>query len=262
MKKMVRLSLRTVSLAIVQAESLRDQFKGLIPFEKISVMPNAIDCREFENDTLNDYDSNQVLFMGHMTKAKGYCDLVRAIPIVAKKFPQVRFCFAGTLRAGERGVFFDQVTGTRLKYEDPFTLHEAISSGPFVNNYRYLGIVAGQDKINLIKKSNFFVLPSYSEGFSRALLECMAAGKPVVCTPVGAHKEIVHDQTNGLIVNPGDIEMLAKAILKLLENNGTREKMAKYNYHYVREAFDISIVVDQMYKYIKGLTDEFVDYDN
>jgi len=199
-KKLVILACRSVSLALVQAECLRDQFEKMAPEERIAVLYNALDSNEYDNDNLDDFDSNQILFMGHMTKAKGYCDLVRAIPIVAKRFPNVRFYFAGTLRKGERGIFFDQSTGNPLKYEDPFKVQDSILSGKYKDNYINLGIVHGQDKKRLLKKTNIFVLPSYSEGFSRAVLEAMSMGKPIVCTPVGAHTEVVQDGINGFVV--------------------------------------------------------------
>ena len=84
-----------------------------------------------------------MLFIGNMTKSKGYCDIVRSIPIVAKRFPYIRFLFAGDLGMRERGVFYNQLTGEKLVYEHPFHLHDEISSEPYKDNYKYLVVVSG-----------------------------------------------------------------------------------------------------------------------
>ena len=60
-----------------------------------------------------------ILTVGHMTNAKGFNDVIKVIPKVAQKYPNVIFNFAGELRTGERGVFFNQFSEKRLKYEDP-----------------------------------------------------------------------------------------------------------------------------------------------
>jgi glycosyltransferase involved in cell wall biosynthesis len=60
------------------------------------------------------------------------------------------------------------------------------------------------------------VLPSRAEGMSNAVLEYMAAGRPIVATAVGATPELLADGEHGLLVPPGDPAALAAAIGKLL----------------------------------------------
>jgi len=243
---LVRRACRSVSLAIVQAECLRDQFRSLVPNDRVAVLYQAIEADEYDVNDIDNYDPNQILFLGHLSQAKGYCDLVRAIPLVAKEFHKVQFCFAGPIMNSERNVFFDQNSGALLKYEDPFVVHSNISDGPFKKNYSFLGIVSGQGKMELLRKTNIFVLPSYSEGFSRALLEAMSMGKPVVCTLVGAHKEIIKNGINGFLTEPGNIEQLAGSIISLLNDNDLRNKIGRFNYQYTRENFDIRIIAQRL----------------
>ncbi len=238
-------------MALVQADCLRDQFDGWVSRERVQVLYQAIDTKTYDNDELYKFDQNQILFIGNMTKAKGYCDIVRSIPVVAKRFPDIRFLFAGDLGLRERMVFYNQVTGERLVHEQPLDLHDEISSGPYRGNYEHLGVVSGSEKLRLIRDANIFVLPSYSEGFSRALLEAMSMGKPVICTPVGAHGEVVQDGLHGLLMAPGDVGNLAQNIIRLLEDTDLRNKMAFANYRYVRENFDIAKIARRMEQFLK-----------
>ena len=63
-----------------------------------------------------------------------------------------------------------------------------------------------QDVPDLLNAMDIFVLPSYSEGVSLALLEAMAAGLPVIATAVGGLPEVVTDGDNGLLIPPRDAE--------------------------------------------------------
>ncbi len=246
LKKLVKRALAKVDRVIVQAEQLRDQFDGLITQDKVRVLYQAINVDEYSNPNIDEYGEYNVLFLGHMTKAKGYCDLMRALPLVAMHYPEVQFQIAGTLRRGERNIFFNQLTGEKLLYEDPTVLHKQALRSAFKKNYQYLGVLKDQEKLRVLEKAAIFVLPSYSEGFSRALLEAMCMGKAVVCTPVGAHGEIVKDGVNGIIVKPGDHEQLAKEIISLLADKGKRDKIGCVNYQYVRDAFGIDIIANRL----------------
>ena len=75
-------------------------------------------------------------------------------------------------------VKFNQYNGERIKYEDPFEIEDWILKSKFKNNYLNLGIVSGKRKMELLQDSWLFTLPSYSEGFSRSILEAMASGLP------------------------------------------------------------------------------------
>jgi glycosyltransferase involved in cell wall biosynthesis len=73
----------------------------------------------------------------------------------------------------------------------------------------------------------FFALPSRRENQPLALLEAMAAGKPVVAARVGGVPEIVTDGVDGLLVEPGDVGGLARAMAALVEDAGLRERLGQ-----------------------------------
>jgi glycosyltransferase involved in cell wall biosynthesis len=88
-----------------------------------------------------------------------------------------------------------------------------------------------------------FVLPSLYEGFGIAILEAMAAGKPVIATVVGGIPEFVLSGETGLLVEPGNVEALADAIDRLLSHPQEAQTMGKKGKVRVREHFRITEMV-------------------
>jgi glycosyltransferase involved in cell wall biosynthesis len=74
----------------------------------------------------------------------------------------------------------------------------------------------------------FGVLPSvWAEPFGLVLLECMAAGRPVIATRVGGIPEVVADRETGILVPPGDAAELARAMERLIADHALRESMGE-----------------------------------
>ena len=69
----------------------------------------------------------------------------------------------------------------------------------------------------LLSILDIFILPSLSEGLSMAILEAMAAGKPVVASRVGGNPELVIDGQTGYLVPAQDPIALADCVIKLLK---------------------------------------------
>ncbi|MFH1172804.1 MAG: glycosyltransferase family 4 protein [Nanoarchaeota archaeon] len=89
----------------------------------------------------------------------------------------------------------------------------------------FIGAVEHNGVIKYLNKADIFVLPSFAEGMSNALLEAIANGLPVIVTDVGGSKELV--KNNGVIIQPGNEEQLKDAIEKLLSNEKLRKQMSK-----------------------------------
>ena len=238
-KKLIGYSLQKVDSAIVQASYLKDQFDPYIKQNRMTVLYQAMDVDEYSNIYNSKVQKGKILIMGHMTKAKGYTDILKIIPQICKEFPYVTFCFAGNIRKGERGVFYNQFSGEKITYEDPFEAEQKILNSVYKNNYINLGIISGEDKMKHLQTADLFLTASYSEGFSRSLLEAMSMGKPFVFTPVGAHKEVFKDELHGFSFVPGELEQLKRALHKALGNDEKRRAMGEENRRYVVSHFSI-----------------------
>lgn len=243
-KKIIRLLCKTVNIAVVQSKSLTNQFEGLVAKDKILVIPNTIDDKFFSVKR-EESSTPQFLFLGHLTKAKGYVDIVKIIPKIAKKYPKVRFLFCGNMKRGEPGVKYNQLTGERIKYEDPFEIEKEILNSTYVVNYINRGVISGKDKLDALAQSWAFILPSYSEGFSRSILESMASGLPVIVSPVGANSDFIDNNVNGLINLPGKLEQLEQSIFTVIESKQKREGLAGNAKITAKEKFSEAIVIQK-----------------
>ncbi len=89
---------------------------------------------------------------------------------------------------------------------------------------RFIGPVAEEDLPALYAGAVVFVFPSLYEGFGLPLLEALACGTPVVCSDRSSLPEVAGDAA--LLVNPLDVDALADALLRLLEDTALREHLA------------------------------------
>ena len=106
------------------------------------------------------------------------------------------------------------------------------------NSSRARAWVAGMD---------LFVLPSLNEGLPMVLLEAMAAGVPVIASPVGAIPLVVEHGVNGWLVAPGIPHQLAEACSTLRKESGLRRQIAAAGKAVVKERFS-SVTMTARYK--------------
>jgi glycosyltransferase involved in cell wall biosynthesis len=106
---------------------------------------------------------------------------------------------------------------------------------------RFTGALA--DVRPALAAMDVFVLPSLAEGMSNALLEAMAAARPVVVTAVGGTREVCDDGCTGMLVPPGDVRALARAIGRLLDEPGRAAALGAAARRAVEARFDARAMV-------------------
>ena len=148
------------------------------------------------------------VMLGRLGARKGAYDLVEAAALAVERDPALSIVMAGDgeveqvrALAAERGL------------EGCVTV---------------LGWVDGPRKLELLKNAAAVVLPSYHEGLPMAVLEGMAAGKAIISTTVGAIPEAVGEE-NGILVEPGDIPALARALAELGGDTQRLRRMSAAN---------------------------------
>ncbi|MEW8963483.1 glycosyltransferase family 4 protein [Paraclostridium dentum] len=93
------------------------------------------------------------------------------------------------------------------------------------NRIKFLGY--RKDIPEILNAVDIFALTSLREGLPRAIMEAMAAGKPIIATNVRGNRDLVVDGVNGYLVPVNDVEATAEAITKLAENTTLRTKMGE-----------------------------------
>jgi len=109
-----------------------------------------------------------------------------------------------------------------------------------------LGWVSGADRERYLGLATVYALPSYNEGLPMSILEAMAAGLPVLSTPVGGIPEAVTDGVEGYLVAPGDIDALAARLQQLLLEPGLASRMGAAARRKVESTFSSDAVLPRV----------------
>jgi glycosyltransferase involved in cell wall biosynthesis len=164
------------------------------PFQQISTADAKRSLR-LEGKTV-------VAFVGQLGGHKGVDSLVRAMPRVWRAFPE-----AHLLIAGARTMFAEHIETT---------VHKWSAADQKKVTFRY--DFPHEEKPALFCAADVFAYPSGYESFGLAFLEAWAAGKPVIGCRRGAIPSVVNAGRDGLLVDYQDEDMLAEAIILLLQN--------------------------------------------
>lgn len=101
------------------------------------------------------------------------------------------------------------------------------------------------NSLQAIRQADVFILPSYQEGFSIALLESTMLGSAVIATNVDSNGEIIKDGRNGLLVLARDVSSLSAAMLQLYENKSLRTKLGKAARETYEQEFNLVTKVEK-----------------
>ena len=214
--------------------------------EKVSTICNGVDVERFSEaatelrDEITTGSQALIGFVGRLVSEKGGALLIRAAQQVLAVQPNTKFVFAGEGPA-------------RQEWE---TLAGELGISEHVS---FVGV--REDMPGVYASLNMLVLPSLLEAFPMCLLEAMAAGKPVIATRVGAVPQLVRSEVTGLLLNPGDVDGLAAAIVRLLQHPELASRLgengrAQVARHYSAEAMARSYIAK--YEQVLGRGEEAV----
>lgn len=142
--------------------------------------------------------TNHFVFSGRMISDKGIYELIDAIKVIKKKYRNSSFSFFGLLSK-------DNVGAIPIKI-----IQHWVSKG-------YINFYPNITKINrFLCNFDCFVMPSYSEGMSKSLLEASASGLPIICSNIPGCKEVVKSGSNGFLFKPRNVKSLSNAIIKFI----------------------------------------------
>ena len=91
----------------------------------------------------------------------------------------------------------------------------------------FLGWISGDKKLSVLRTADIYCLPSYNEGFPMGVIEAMSANVCVVSTYAGGIPDAIESGKDGLLVNAGDVEALAQALIKLIQDRELNAQLAQ-----------------------------------
>lgn len=216
------------------SEQILDDFRSVLCSKitaRSSVLENFVDAMKFDfagNRLVR--EKTNILFVGRLSKEKGFFDIIHAVPNIVSRHPTVVFHFCGS---PERQNALDEIKGEL----------EELSNNGYIRTYSFL--TEAQKRL-LFSNADVLIFPSYNELFPVVILEGFAQGLPVITTKVGVIPTLVEEPTNGLFVEVGNHVSLQNKILYLLDNPELQRKMSAANRKKALERFDISIAVSKL----------------
>ena len=206
----------------------------LAPKEKIKILQNAVKVddftskdKSFKKDLSIPEDGGVILFLSRLIKEKGVYDLIESITTVAKEYKNVYFIIAGEGPERNRMEMICKEKGIEKQV-------------------RFTGHVNNKNLLKAYSCADIFVLPTYSEAMPMVILEALAAGLPIISTPIGAIPDIIKDGINGFLIEPNSPKQLAEKILFLLHNEETKKRIGEVNIQLAKNEYDVKVILNKL----------------
>jgi glycosyltransferase involved in cell wall biosynthesis len=197
-----------------------------MPAEKILLVPNGIDIDRFTPATAVERSE---------TRARLSLPIDRAVIIFIGFFSvdkQPRVLFDAWLKLQTTGridatlVFVGATQSSYFEIDESIAPAMAADAGRagYADRLRFAGVT--RDVPSYLRAADVFVLPSRREGMPVALLEAMACGLPCVASDLpGSTDAIIDDGVNGVLTPPGDVDAVATALARLLDDESERRRL-------------------------------------
>jgi len=243
-KLLLRVLLKADRIIAVSNAVYNDILTLGYPEEKIARIPNGVNTeifkpanpseKEFIKKATGIENRPIVLYTGRFSPEKGLKDLLKAWQLVVRKIDKARLILVG------EGIEKDELEAFARELEIAETI---------------LWIDKAYNIVEYYHCADIFVLTSYREGLSNSLLEAMACGLPCVATSVGGNCDIVIDNLTGLLVNPGKVEDIATAIIRLIEHPDLRRRFGENAYSLVVKKFALTKIIQNYVELYNTLGD-------
>jgi glycosyltransferase involved in cell wall biosynthesis len=196
---------------------------------RFTIVPGAVDTARFTpGRPVEGEDPVRLLYHGRVDRRKGVLDFLDAL----ERVWEAGLPFEATIS----GIGPDVEAAQARADEIGFTSAHVAFTG-----------YADYDTVpELYRRADVFVSPTYAEGFSNTILEAMASGLAVVSTHSVGVSDCLRDGENGLLVQPGDVPALAKALARIIEDGDLRQRLAQDGLEECRQVYSWEAVGAQI----------------
>jgi len=176
-----------------------------VPGNRVEIIINGVPKPSHTRRIAGSSAVQRVLFVGNLSERKGVSDLLQALAL-----PGLDRAHTEVTLAGGGDVAAYQAKAQELGVDG------------FV---RFAGWSDQQQVAQLMAQADVLVLPSYDEGLPLVILEALANGVAVVCTPVGEIPSMLADGVNACFVQPGDAAGIAAGLQRVLHDPALRNTL-------------------------------------
>jgi glycosyltransferase involved in cell wall biosynthesis len=192
-----------------------------VPGDRVHIIPNGVDTTLFTPMVRPTSERRSILYVGRLSREKNLSALVEAAAKLAGRFEvALRFIGDGPMR-------------TQLA-DHAESLGVAAEFTPVVEHRRLPAVFA---------RADVFVLPSFTEGHPKVLLEAMSCGVPCVASDVGGNRAILVDGVTGLLFDLEDPGALAEALARILGDGDLAARLGAHARAEVQERYDLGRLV-------------------
>lgn len=234
-KRLIRYFFEQSAVVLALSESWSKFVGEIAPAARPIILYNSAPMSLYSGSK-EDSEIINILFMGRLGERKGTHDLIEAFARIAKSCPYAMLILGGD---GDIPRFKKMVSAFELD-----------------GRVDIRGWIGPDLKVQTFIDCDMYVLPSYNEGLPGSILEAMAAGKPIVSTPIGGIPEAVRDSDNGFLVAPGDVKSLAARLKTLCEDARMRKLMGEKSRQIIRDKFEANKIVDRLVSIYTDVTVE------
>lgn len=226
-KLMLRLARRADAIISLSKQITDELLEHGFDAGRVVEIPNGVDIRRYSPASLEEKQRLRadlrlpqvgplVIFTGRLHYQKGIDVLIRAWEQVWRVHPRAHLVLLGE----------DQEGGKLQKLAGDLGIERSV---------HFLGHI--EPALPYLRAADLFVLPSFFEGLSNALLEAMACGLPVITTNIGGTCEVIRPGLDGLLVEPGDQAALAERLIDVLGDEALAERLSRQARQRVEEEY-------------------------
>jgi glycosyltransferase involved in cell wall biosynthesis len=233
-RAVVRAIAQRVSAIVCQGPTWQRFFAGElgVPVSRLPVVENwtaSAELLAIGRDRIYraDTDRLHLVLVGWLAESKGIRELAAAFARVRASRPGTRL----TLTIAGDGEMMPEVRRWATEHG-------------FVSDVAVPGWLDAASREQALRDADAFVLPSWYEGLPNAMIEAMAAGLPVIVTPVGTIPDVVVDGETGLLVPVRDVAALARAVERMIDEPAMRAAMGRAAHALAAERFGLERAVD------------------
>jgi glycosyltransferase involved in cell wall biosynthesis len=231
----LRALLKLPDALVVLASCEFAAYREFVPKQRVVTVPNGIDVRSYRYRMRPVRKASaplQLVYVGRLAPQKGLHETLEGLAMARAEGIAASLVVAGS------GPEEDALKALAAKLD----LGDAV---------RFAGPVYDGEKRALFESSDLLLLASHGEGLPYALLEGMAAGVPVIATPVGAIPDVVHHGVHGMLVPVGNPLAICNAIVRLAHNRALLSVMGIVSQRRVLKSYSVERLADdfaQLYR--------------